>query len=122
MIDSVNKFAISKTAIITERDLKKEHLFRMLSVVTNLVTSLEFKPIRCATTLYHFGRTRNSFVVIHYILLSSNAESCVTIGYVVFPDCFSNMRNQLAAMRYGLEKKLVLFPAVDLIDAIWKHM
>ena len=122
MIDSVNNFALSIAAISTVRDFKSEYLLRVLSAVTNQVTSPEFKPIRCPTTLCHFGRTRKSFVVIDYNILSSTAESSVTSGYVVFPDCFTNMRNQLAAMSYGLEKKVVLFPAVDLIDAIWKHM
>ena len=45
-IDSVNKFARTITAIITERDFKTEYLFRISSVVTNLVTSLEINPIR----------------------------------------------------------------------------
>ena len=43
-IDSVNKFAN-----ITERDFKSEYLFRMCSVVTIVVTSLECQPIRWAT-------------------------------------------------------------------------
>ena len=47
MIDCVNRFAISIRAIITERDFKTEYLFRMCSIVTNVVTSLEFKPIHC---------------------------------------------------------------------------
>ena len=32
------------------------------SVVTDLVTSLKFQPIRCAIMLCHFGRTRNGYV------------------------------------------------------------
>ena len=58
----------------------------MCSVVTNLVTSLEFQPIRCATTLFHFGRTRNVYVATRIILLSSTAESSATSGYVVAPE------------------------------------
>ena len=49
-IDSVNEFAVFITTIITERDFKSEYVFRMCSVATDLVTSLEFNPIRCATT------------------------------------------------------------------------
>ena len=45
----------------------------MCSTATNLVTSLEFKPIRYATTLCHFGRTRNGYVANHFILLSGTA-------------------------------------------------
>ena len=71
--------------IRTELDFKSEHLFRMCSVVTNLVTSLEFQPIHCATTLFHFGRTRDVYVATQFILLTSTAESSATSGYVVAP-------------------------------------
>ena len=54
----------------------------MCSFVNNLVTSLEFQPIRCATTLFHFGRTRNVYVATRTILLSSAAESSATSGYI----------------------------------------
>ena len=67
----------------TELDFKSEYLFRMCSVVTNLVTSLEFQPIRCATMLFHFGRTRNVYVATRIILLGSTAESSATSVYVV---------------------------------------
>ena len=66
----------------TELDFKSENLFRMCSIVTNLVTSLEFQPIRCATMLFLFGRTRNVYVATRIILLSSTAESSATSGYV----------------------------------------
>ena len=68
--------------IRTELDFKSEYLFRMCSVVTNLVTSLEFQPIRCATTLFHFGQTRDVYVATRIILLSSTAEGSATSGYV----------------------------------------
>ena len=55
----------------------------MCSVVTNLVTSLEFEPVRCATTLFHFGPTRNVYVANRIILFNSTAESSGTSGYVV---------------------------------------
>ena len=82
-IDSVNKFAISITAIITERDIKSEYLFRMCCVATNLVRSLEIGPVRRATLLYQLGRTRNRYGATHFILVSSTAESSATGGYVV---------------------------------------
>ena len=63
-------------------DFKSEYLFRMCSVVTNLVTSLEFQPIRCATTLFDFGRIRDVYVATRIILLSSTAEGSDTSGYV----------------------------------------
>ena len=56
-------------------------LLRTRYVATDLVTSLEFQPIRCATTLFHFGGTRN--VATRNNLLSSTAEGSATGGYVV---------------------------------------
>ena len=75
--------SFNSLTITTELDFKSEYLFRMCSVVTNLVMSLEFQPIHCATTLFHFGRTRDVYVATRIILLSSTAESSATIGYVV---------------------------------------
>ena len=54
----------------------------MCSVVTNLVTSLKFQPIRCATTLFHFGRPWDVYVATRIILLGSTAEGSATSGYV----------------------------------------
>ena len=54
----------------------------MCSVVTYLVTSLKFQPIRCATTLFHFGRPRDVYVATRIILFSSIAEGSATSGYV----------------------------------------
>ena len=48
-----------------------------------MVTALEFQPTGCATTLFHFGRTRNVYVATRIILLSSTAESSTKSGYVV---------------------------------------
>ena len=79
-IDSVNNFAITITAIITERDFKGEYWFRMCSIVTNLMTSLEFKSVRCATTPCQFGWARNGYIATQFFLLSSTAESSATRG------------------------------------------
>ena len=38
--------------------------------------------MRCATTLFHFRRTRNIYVATRIILLSSTAEGSATSGYV----------------------------------------
>ena len=94
----------------------------MSSVATNLVTSLEVKPIRCATTLCHFGRTRNGYVATHFNPLPSTAKSSATSGYIVLPELFGH--NEEAAIRNEerAKKNLVLLPAVNLIDAICKHM
>ena len=74
--------SFNSLTIRTELDFKSEYLFRLCSVVTNLVTSLESQPIRCATMLLQFGRTRNVYVASRMILLSSTAESSATSGYV----------------------------------------
>ena len=113
-IDSVNIFPLTIAAIITERDFKSEYLFRMCSVVTSLSTSLEFKPIRCATMLCHFGRTRNGYVATRFILLSSTAESSVTSGYVVVPERFGQ-NGPRAGRNVERTRK-------GLHDALCKHM
>ena len=92
--------------------------FRMCSVATNLVTSLEFTPIRCATTLCHCGRTRNGYVATHFIHLSSTAESSATSGYVVVPERFSQIELLASRNEERARRKPSLFPALDLIDAI----
>ena len=83
--DSLQQVFTSLT-IVTELDFKGEYLFRMGSVVFNLVTSLEFQPIHCAAMLFHFGRTRNVYVATRFILLSSTADSSADSGYVVAPE------------------------------------
>ena len=76
----------NRLTIDTERHFKSEFLFSMFLVVTNLVTSLEFQPIRCAIMLCHHGRTRNGYIATRFFLLSSTAESSATSGYVVAPE------------------------------------
>ena len=61
-------------------------MFRTCFVATNLVTSPEFQPNRCATMLRLFEQTRNGYVATRWILLSSTAESSATSGYVVVPE------------------------------------
>ena len=87
-MDRVNEFLITNTALFTEREFKSGYLFRMCSVATNLVTSLEFQPIRCATTPCQFGRTWNGYLATQFILLISTAETHDTSSYVVVPEYF----------------------------------
>ena len=93
----------------------------MCSVVTNLVTSLEFQPIRCATMLFHFGRTRNVYVATRIILFSSTAESSATSGYVAATHAPAKVRRELVEMWNGLANKPSLFPTVVLIDEACNH-
>ena len=58
-------------------------LLRSRYAATDLVTSQNFQPIRCAFTLFRFGRTRDVYVATRIILLSSTAQSSATSGYVV---------------------------------------
>ena len=105
------------TTIITQQGFESEHLFRMCSVVTNLVTSLEFQPIRCATMLCEFERPRNDYVATRIILLSSSAESSATSGYVVAPGRFGQSEARAGRNVGRTTKSIVLLPAVELIDA-----
>ena len=85
-LDSQFQQLFISLTIRTELDLKSECLFHISSVVTNLVTSLKFQPIRCATTLFHFGWAGKGYVATQFILISSTAESTATSGYVVAPE------------------------------------
>ena len=93
----------------------------MYSVVTNLVTSLEVRPIRCATKLFHFGGTRHVYVATRIILLSSTAESRATSGYVVATERSSQSEASAGRNVDRTWKKLTSFLTVDLIDAACRH-
>ena len=101
----------------TELDFKSECLFRMCSIVINLVTSLEYQPIRCATTLFHFGQTRNVYVATRIVFLSSTAESSATSGYVVATERSSQSESWASRNVEGAKKKPSFVPNKGLIDA-----
>ena len=103
-IGIVNEFAVFIKTIITEHDFKTEYFFRMCSTATDLITSLEYDPIRCASTLCHFRRTRNAYVATHFILLNSTVESSATSGSVVVPERFDQNEEPAVKMRNGLRK------------------
>ena len=87
----------------------------MCSVATNLVTSVEFNPIRCATTLCHFGRTGNGYVATHFILLSGTAESSATSGYVVDPERFGQNAKPASGNEEWTKKKPSFVPSSKFI-------
>ena len=87
----------------------------MCSVANNLVTSLEFNPIRCATTLCHFERTRNGYVATQFIRLSSTAESSATSGYVVVPERSGQNEEPASINKERAGKKPSLVPQVVLM-------
>ena len=70
-----------------------------------MLRSLEFKPFRYATTLCHFGQTRNGYVVTRFILLSSTAESSATIGYVVATERFGQNEEPASRKEEGAKTK-----------------
>ena len=107
--------------IRTELDFKSENLLRMCSVVTNLVTSIEFQPILCATTPFHFGRTRNDYVATRISLLSSTAESSTTSVYVVATERSGQKEAGAGRNVERARKEPSSFPTGDLIDAARKH-
>ena len=86
------------------------------------MTSLEFQPIRCVIRLCNFGRTLNGYVATWFILLTSTAESSATSGYVVVPERFGQSEARAGRKVGWTRKSLVLFPAVDLIDAVCNHV
>ena len=83
----------------------------MCSVATNLVTSQEFYPLRCATTLSYFGRTRTCYVATHFIPLSSTAKSSATRGYVVVPEIFGQKAEPANRNEERTRKKLSFVPS-----------
>ena len=90
----------------------------MCSAATNPVTWLDFNPIRCATTLCHFERTRNTYVATNFILLSSTVESIATSGYVVVPERYSQNEEPAGINKEWARKKHVFVPNMKLFDAI----
>ena len=63
-------------------------LLRTRFVATDLVTSQNLQPIRCAFMLCQFGQTRNVYMATGSILLSSTAENSATNGYVAVLEHF----------------------------------
>ena len=93
-------------------------MFRTRSVATDLVTSLQTQPIRCAFMLCHFGRTRNGYVATYFIPLSSTAVSSAASGYVVVLERFGQNEEPACSNEEWTRKKPSFVPKVDLIDAI----
>ena len=93
-------------------------LLRKRYVATDLVTSQNFQPIRCAFTLFHVGRTRDVYVATRNILLSSTAESSATSGYVVATERSSQSDASASKNVERARKKPSFVPKVDKIDAI----
>ena len=104
--------------------LEMDILLRTRSVATDLVTSLQIQPNRCAFMLRQFRRTQYVYVATRFILLSSTAESSATSGYVaVRGNIFSKLRNQPVLTRNGLKK--AYFPSkseFNRCNSILKHV
>ena len=88
-------------------------LLRVRSVATDLVTSQKFQTIRCVFMLCQFGQTRNVYVVTRFILLSSNAESSATSGYVAVSEHFLQNEETSVSNVERTRKKPSFVPKVD---------
>ena len=93
-------------------------MFRTSSVATDLVTSVEIQPIRCAIMLCHFGQTRNGYVATFFILLNSTAASSATSGYVVVPGHFGQNEEPAGSNEERTRKKPSFLPKNNLFDVI----
>ena len=94
----------------------------MCSIVTNLVTSLELQPIRCATVLFHFGRTRNGYVATDSFSSLALRRAVLNAATWSLRNAPAKVRRELVERWNGLGKNLVLLPTVDLIHAVCNQM
>ena len=94
--------------------LRMNILLRTLSVATDLVTSQNVQPVRCAFMLCQFGRTRNVYVATRFILLSSTAESSATEGYVAVPEHFLQSEEPSVNNEERTRKKPSFLPKVEI--------
>ena len=99
-------------------------LLRTRYVATDLVTSQNFQPIRCAFMLCRFGRTRNVYVATRFILLSSTAESSATSGHVATPEHFLQNDEPFVNNMERAKKKPSLVPKSEYnqCNSITKHV
>ena len=88
-------------------------LLRARYVATDLVTSQNFRPKRCAFMLRQFGRTRNVYVATRFILLSSTEQSSATSGYVAVPEHFLQNDEPSVNNEERTRKKPSFVPKVD---------
>ena len=93
-------------------------LLRTRYVATDLVTSQNFQPIRCAIRLRHFGRTRDVYVATRIILLSSTVEGSATSGYVVATERSGQSEAWASKNVERARKKPSFVLKVNIIDAI----
>ena len=88
-------------------------LLRTRYVATDLVRSQNLQPIRCAFTLFYFGRKRDVYVATRIILLSSTAESSATSGYVVATERSGQSEAWVSKNEEQTKKKPSFVPKVD---------
>ena len=107
----------------TELGFKSENLFRMCSVVTNLVVSLKFlfNPL-CyyAVSLW----TETERLRSHPDLFFSVALRKTVVQAATWPlrNAPAKVRRELVETCNGLGKSLDLFPTADLIDEVYRHL
>ena len=87
-------------------------LIRTRYVATDLVTSQNFQPVRCAFTLFHFGRTRDVYLATRIILVSNTAEGSATSGYILATERSGQSEAWLSKNVERTRKKLSFVPKV----------
>ena len=101
---------------------KNEYLLRTRSVATNLLTSKEFKPIRCGTMLCHFSQLRNGSVASLIIHFSSTATSSAKSEYVTVLEHIGQNEEAASRIEERAENKPSLATKMHLNDGQWKNM
>ena len=93
-------------------------MFRTRSVATNLVTSLKFQPIRCASKLCQLGKTPSAYVATRFILLTSTAAGSATSGYVVVRESIGQNEDSACINDDRTREEPSFVPKVIFFDAI----
>ena len=98
-------------------DFKSENFFPKFSVTTNLVTSVKFNPIHCATIICHFGLTWKGSEANLFILLSRTVTNSAKGGYVVVLEHFAQNDELPRRKENDPRASLNLIPKSYLINA-----
>ena len=100
-----------------EFDFESEYLFCTCSIATNLATSLDFNPIRCGTTLCHFGQTRKGSLATNSFPLSNTAMNSAAGGHVAVPERFGQIEDPASRNKERARNRHSCGPKPKLNDA-----
>ena len=94
----------------TQRDFKSEFLFCTCFLLTNLVTSLEYNPLRFATMLCHPRQTRSSYLAIPVLLRGITVTMSATGNYVAVPERFEQNEEPASRNEDPTKRKHIFVP------------